>query len=308
MLYYRLSTFTETQMTSTVEIQSRRPCGRIAAVAASMLAAIALCTSAASYAAVDEAARALLPDDIKQKGTLVVAMPLDFEPFNYLDEKNEQTGLDVDMIRAIGDKLGLKVEIQRIGFASMIPGVSGGRVDAAMSAMGILPARLPLVSFVRYGHFSNGLVVRKGNPTNVRNDDACGHTIAVEKGTQPLLVWQKKSDECVAAGKAKIELLVFEGKGPQVLAVESGRAEAAGVGFATAIVAAKHSNGKLDAAPGGPVPGATVECGIAFNKQNVKLGQALEAALKSLVADGTYDKIWEKWSLSPERAPPAIFQ
>ena len=308
MLYYRLTTITENQMTSTVAIQPRRRCGRIARFAMSTLAAAALCASTASYAAVDEAARALLPDDIKQKGTLVVAMPLDFEPFNYLDEKNEQTGLDVDMIRAIGDKLGLKVDIQRIGFASMIPGVSGGRVDAAMSAMGILPARLPLVSFVRYGHFSNGLVVRKGNPTNVRNDDACGHTIAVEKGTQPLLVWQKKSDECVAAGKAKIELLVFEGKGPQVLAVESGRAEAAGVGFATAIVAAKHSNGKLDAAPGGPVPGATVECGIAFNKQNVKLGQALEAALKSLVKDGTYDKIWEKWSLSPERAPPAIFQ
>jgi len=308
MLYYRLSILTENQMTFTVEIQSRRPRGRIAAFATSMLAAVALCASAVSYAAVDEAARALLPDDIKQKGTLVVAMPLDFEPFNYLDEKNEQTGLDVDMIRAIGDKLGLKVEIQRIGFASMIPGVSGGRVDAAMSAMGILPARLPLVSFVRYGHFSNGLVVRKGNPGNVRNDDACGHVIAVEKGTQPLLVWQKKSDECVAAGKAKIELLVFEGKGPQVLAVESGRAEAAGVGFDTAIVAAKHSNGKLDAAPGGPVPGATVECGIAFNKQNVKLGQAMEAALKSLVNDGTYDKIWEKWSLSAERAPPAIFQ
>ena len=261
-----------------------------------------------SMAAVDESARAMLPDDTKQKGVLVVAMPLDFEPFNYLDEKNEQTGLDVDIIHAIGDKLGLKVDIQRIGFASMIPSVSGGRVDAAMAAMGILPARLPLVSFVRYGHFSNGLVVRKGNPTNIRNDDACGHTIAVEKGTQPLLVWQKKSDECVAAGKAKIELLVFEGKGPQVLAVESGRAEAAGVGFATGIVAAKHSNGKLDAAPGGPVPGATVECGIAFNKQNVKLGQAMEAALKSMVADGTYDKIYEKWSLGPERAPPAIVQ
>ncbi|HTP99781.1 MAG TPA: ABC transporter substrate-binding protein [Casimicrobiaceae bacterium] len=270
------------------------------------VAALALCASAAPYAAVDEAARALLPDDIRQKGVLVVAMPLDFEPFNYLDEKNEPTGLDVDMIRAIGDKLGLKVDIQRMGFAAMIPSVSGGRVDAAMSAMGILPARLPLVSFVRYGHFSNGLVVRAGNPTNVRNDDACGHVLSVEKGTQPLLVWQKKSDECVAAGKAKIELMVFEGKGPQVLAVESGRAEAAGVGFATAIVAAKHSNGKLDAAPGGPVPGATVECGIAFNKQNVKLGQAMEAALKALVKDGTYDKIWAKWQLSAERAEVAV--
>lgn len=299
-------------MTATAEIRFHLSAGRGVRSTTSLLtvtlAALALCASAVGHAATDDAARALLPDDLKQKGTLVVAMPLDFEPFNYFDEKNEQTGLDVDMIRAVGDKLGLKVDIQRTGFAAMIPGVSGGRVDAAMSAMGILPARLPLVSFVRYGHFSNGLVVRKGNPTGIRNDDACGHTIAVEKGTQPLLVWQKKSDECVAAGKAKIELLVFEGKGPQVLAVQSERAEAAGVGFATAIVAARHSDGKLDAAPGGPVPGATVECGIAFNKQNVKLGQAIEAALNSLVKDGTYDKIWEKWSLSPERAPPAVFQ
>jgi polar amino acid transport system substrate-binding protein len=275
---------------------------------AAMLAAVALSFASAAHGAVDEAARALLPDDLKQKGTLTVAMPLDFEPFNWLDEKNQPTGLDVDMIRAVGDKLGLKVDIQRMGFASMIPSVSGGRVDAAMSAMGILPARLSQVSFVRYGHFSNGLVVRKGNPTNVRNDDACGHSISVEKGTQPLLVWQKKSDECVAAGKPKIELMVFDGKGPQVLAVESGRAEAAGVGFATAIVAAKHSNGKLDAAPGGPVPGATVECGIAFNKQNAKLGQAMEAAVKALVKDGTYDQIWDKYGLSAERASPQIFQ
>jgi len=286
-------------MTTTSHVGSR---------VAAVLAALALSVASAAHAAVDEAARALLPDDLKQKGTLAVAMPLDFEPFNWLDEKNQPTGLDVDMIRAVGDKLGLKVDIQRMGFASMIPSVSGGRVDAAMSAMGILPARLSQVSFVRYGHFSNGLVVRKGNPTGVRNDDACGHSISVEKGTQPLLVWQKKSDECVAAGKPKIELMVFEGKGPQVLAVESGRAEAAGVGFATAIVAAKHSNGKLDAAPGGPVPGATVECGIAFNKQNAKLGQALEAAVKALVADGTYDKIWDKYGLSAERASPQIFQ
>jgi polar amino acid transport system substrate-binding protein len=281
---------------------------RAPSLAAVLFALLALGLGATAHAAVDAAARALLPDELKQKGTLVVAMPLDFEPFNYLDENNQQTGLDVDVIHAIGDKLGLKVDIQRIGFASMIPSVSGGRVDAAMAAMGILPARLALVSFVRYGHFSNGLVVRKGNPTHLRNDDACGHTLAVEKGTQPLIVWQKKSDECVAAGRPKIELLVFDGKGPQVLAVEAGRAEGAGVGFATAIVAAKHSNGKLEAAPGGPVPGATVECGIAFNKQNVKLGQAMEAALKALVADGTYDKIYAKWSLTPERAEPAVVQ
>jgi len=172
--------------------------------------------------------------------------------------------------------------------------------------MGILPARLSLVSFVRYGHFSNGLVVRKGNPTNVRNDDGCGARIAAEKGTQPLFLWQEIAKKCEADGKAKIEITIFDGKGPQVLAVESSRADAAAVGYATAIVAAKHSDGKLEAAPGGPVPGGTIDCGISFAKERVALGNAIEAALKVLVANGTYDKIYEKWQLGAEKATVTV--
>jgi len=267
-------------------------------------AAAALGTTA--MAAPDDAVRTLLPDDIKQKGMLVAAMPLDFEPFNYLDAQNTQTGLDVDLFNSIGEVLGVKTEIQRMGFASIVPAVKGGRVDVGMSAMGILPDRLPLVSFARYGHFSNGLIVKKGNPANVHNDQGCGARIAAEKGTQPLFLWQKIAEKCAAEGKPKPEITIFDGKGPQVLAVESGRADAAAVGYATAIVAAKHSDGKLQAAPGGPVPGGTVECGIAFAKNRDRLGEAIKAALDVLVANGTYDKIFSKWQLSEERASPAL--
>ncbi|MBV8406852.1 MAG: transporter substrate-binding domain-containing protein, partial [Alphaproteobacteria bacterium] len=151
-----------------------------------ILAGAGMLFGTATWAAPDEAARKLLPDDIKQKGVLTAAMPLDFEPFNYLDAQNAQVGLDVDLFNAISEVLGVKTEIQRMGFASIVPAVKGGRVDVGMSAMGILPARLPLVSFVRYGHFSNGLIVKKGNPANVRNDQGCGARIAAEKGTQPL--------------------------------------------------------------------------------------------------------------------------
>ena len=69
-------------MTTTSHVGSR---------VAAVLAALALSVASAAHAAVDEAARALLPDDLKQKGTLAVAMPLDFEPFNWLDEKNQPT-------------------------------------------------------------------------------------------------------------------------------------------------------------------------------------------------------------------------
>ncbi|MBV8935963.1 MAG: transporter substrate-binding domain-containing protein, partial [Alphaproteobacteria bacterium] len=95
--------------------------------------------------AVDEPARKLLPEEILQKGVLVAAMPLDFEPYNFLDEKGQQVGLDVELFRAIADTLGLKPEIQRLAFASIIPAVSGGRVDAGMSVMGILDQRLKQV-------------------------------------------------------------------------------------------------------------------------------------------------------------------
>jgi polar amino acid transport system substrate-binding protein len=270
--------------------------------------AVALIAGGAEAASVDAKARALLPEDLRAKGVLTAAMPLDFEPYNYLDEKNEQVGLDVEVFRSVAEVLGLKPDIQRLGFASIIPAVSGGRVDIGMSSMGILDQRLKQISFVRYALLTNGLIVRKGNPANVSNQDACGHSIAVEKGTQPVFVWEAKAKECTAAGKKPIELSVFDGKGPQVLAVETGRADAAGVSYATAIVAAKHSNGKLEAAPGGPVPSASVDAGIGFKKENRQLGQAVEAALKVLVADGTYRKIFAKLGLDGVAATPAIVE
>jgi polar amino acid transport system substrate-binding protein len=254
------------------------------------------------------AARGLLPADIKQRGVLKAAMPLDFEPYNFLDDKNQQVGFDVEIFTAVADVLGVKPEIERLGFASIIPAVSGGRVDVGMSVMGILEARRKQVSFTRYALLANGLIVRKGNPTGIKNNDACGHSIAVEKGTQPVFVWEDISKKCEASGKPAIQLSVFDGKGPQVLAVEAGRAEAAGVSYATAIVAAKHSNGKLEPAPGGPVPGATVDAGIAFKKDNLQLGKAIEAALKVIVADGRYAKIMNAWALDGTAADPEIFE
>src|SRR5260221_8999382 len=76
-------------------------------------------SSGAAAASVDEAARALLPAELRAKGVLTAAMPLDFEPYNFLDDKNEQVGVDVEVFRSIAEVLGLKAEIQRLGFASV---------------------------------------------------------------------------------------------------------------------------------------------------------------------------------------------
>ena len=63
-------------MTAIPDTSSRLRPGRGARLATSLVAALALCVTTLTQAAVDDAARALLPDDLKQKGTLVAAMHL----------------------------------------------------------------------------------------------------------------------------------------------------------------------------------------------------------------------------------------
>jgi polar amino acid transport system substrate-binding protein len=187
-----------------------------------LAAGAAMVFASGAMAAPDEAARKLLPDDIKQKGLLIAAMPLDFEPFNYLDAQNAQMGLDVDLFNAIGDVLGLKTEIQRMGFASIVLAVKGGAracwdVGDGHSR-GAPAARLCCA----LRPFQQRPDREEGQPGQRPQRPGCGAKIAAEKGTQPPFLWQKIADKCAADGKPKPEITIFDGKGPQVLAVRSG--------------------------------------------------------------------------------------
>jgi polar amino acid transport system substrate-binding protein len=120
-----------------------------AGISAVVLATMMAISAAPAMATTDAAARALLPQGVRDVGVLTAGMPLDYEPYNFMGADSKPTGLDVDIFNGIAETLGLKPQISRMGFASIIPAVSGGRVQVGMSGIGILPARLKVVSFVR---------------------------------------------------------------------------------------------------------------------------------------------------------------
>ena len=101
------------------------------------LAATVLLNGFPAAKALDEASRNLLPQLLRDKGALTAGLPLDFEPWNYLDDKNEQVGLDIDVFRAVADVLGLKPEVMRLGFASIIPAITGGRGTLIGTLIGV---------------------------------------------------------------------------------------------------------------------------------------------------------------------------
>jgi len=259
-------------------------------------------TNSAASGGLDAAAHNMLPASIKQSGVIHDGSGLDFPPYDLTSADGTPQGIDVDLAHALEPVLGVKFVWVHQGFASLIPSVQSGRLDVGWESMAILPSRLQSVSFVRYLVLQNGLVVKAGNPTNVSTQDVCGHTIGLEAGAEEIQLYQQKNADCTAAGKTAIKTQVFPSEATQILAVESGQVEAAGVGYATAAYIAQTSNGKLAAAPGGPVSGGDVDAGIAINKSNTQLGNALVAALKDIKANGAYQKVLQKWGVSQSGA------
>jgi len=124
-------------------------------------------------------------ESIKEKGVLVVGTSADYPPFEYTDEKGEYVGFDMDLIRAVGEKLGVKVEIQDMSFESLTQAVKDGKIDAAIACMSATPERLKEVDFTKpYYLTKDAVLVRKDSTLSIgKLEDVYTFKIGVQTGT-----------------------------------------------------------------------------------------------------------------------------
>ena len=91
--------------------------------------------------------RYVSPDNAdRSNGTLIVATNAAFEPYEYI-ENNEYMGIDMDMANAIGDILGMEVEIENIEFDAIITAVQSGKADIGIAGMTVTEERLKNIDF-----------------------------------------------------------------------------------------------------------------------------------------------------------------
>ena len=81
---------------------------------------------AATDVTVDKAAAALLPDDVKESGELLIGSSLGYPPNDFLTADGTPTGWSVNLISAVAEKLGLEPKFEKTPFASIIPKVQEG--------------------------------------------------------------------------------------------------------------------------------------------------------------------------------------
>jgi polar amino acid transport system substrate-binding protein len=279
------------------------------AVAAGLTAA---CASSGSrprppvaVGAVDPAARALLPPDIAALGTLRIAMDPTYPPDEFAQPDGGIGGMDVDLVRAVGAKLGLTVVLVPVPFHAILAGVQQGKYDMGVSSITDTTRREELGDFVTYFQAGSSLLVRGGNPLTLYPDDEslCGHRVAAQEGTvevDPVL--SSRSAQCVADGLRPITPVVVAAEADSRAAVLSGRAEAMVEDAPIALYETAHSDGLLQIA-GEQIDKAPY--GFALAKEDKPMDDAILRAMQDLIDDGEYATILFHWGLTAGRVPAA---
>ena len=212
-----------------------------------------------------------------------VATDATFPPFEYT-ENGKRTGFDVELIEAIGKVLNKKIEWTEIDFKGLIPGILSKRFDVAASAIYITDERKKVVAFSD-PYYPGGLVImtRKGDTRIQSADDLKGKKVTVQVGTKSVGFLK---DNIPGAERIEVE------KNQEMFQlVEVGRADAAVTGKPAAKVYAR-TRGTLQVVE----KQLTVEeYGFAIAKEQPELVKQFNDALKKLKADGTYQKLVDKY-------------
>ncbi len=249
--------------------------------------------------AIDEAAAALLPDEFKDG--ISVASDIPYAPMELFDENDNVTGFDYDLSVAIGQKLGVELSFEDQDWDGIIPSLQSGAHDIIMSGMNDTLERQQVLDFVDYFSAGFAVVVAEGNPEGIANfADLCGKTVAIQTATAQIdLINAVNADVCSDA----IAVLEFPDDNAAQNAIRAGKA-VAGVndGQVAAYTAQTAGEGKyfdLVAPTDSPEGYTSALTGVGVLKANTGLTAAIQAAIQSLIDDGTYAELLAKWNLSP---------
>jgi polar amino acid transport system substrate-binding protein len=241
----------------------------------------------------DDKLAAMVPDEYKADGKLVWGQDQSYPPNEFV-EGTTAVGMDVDLGKAIGQKLGLDVQFENAAFSGIIAGLAANKYEGAMSSFTLNEERLQQVDMVSYFSAGSSLATLKGNPDKLSLDDLCGKNIAVQQGTVQVDDLTARSEKCKTSGKTEITLQQFQNQTDVNLALTSKRTQGMLADSPVVDYAIKQTNGQLEQV--GQVYD-TAPYGLALPKGKGQYGQAVQGAVQALIDDGTYKKILAKWGV-----------
>lgn len=251
----------------------------------------------------DEAVAALVPETVSKDDKLTVGDNIYYAPAEfYAEDGKTPQGYDIDLAKALAKKMGLEADIQQAEFAAIIPGI-GSKYEVGIASFTISPERLEVVDMIQYFEDGDTWSVAKGNPKGFDSAKKCGKAIGVQTGTwqdELLTAANEAGGECE---KDPITLQRFDTQSQVTTTLAGGQVDAMFSDNSVAEYAAKITEGATEIF-GEPTDMAGR--GIAVSKKDPALTKATQAALQSLIDDGTLAKIFKTWGITTGVSTEAV--
>ncbi len=216
-------------------------------------------------------------------GVLTVGTNAAFPPFEYLGDDGEPDGFDIALIEAIGEKLGVTVEVMDMEFDSLCTSV-GNRIDVAIAGMTVDPEREQTVTFSdNYYKAIQNVLVAADNTEITDMASLEGKAIGVQQGTTGDMI---ATDEIPNAEVKRYNTFALA-----VEDLKNGNLDAVIIDQNPAEVFAAENEGVLTLLGAENFGFADEYYAIACPKDDSALVASVNAALAELQADGTFDQL-----------------
>jgi ABC-type amino acid transport substrate-binding protein len=222
-------------------------------------------------------------EKIKARGKLLAGVKFDTPPFGFLDEKNQPAGFDIDLVRKIGEHIGVPVELVKVTSPTRIPMLVSGNVDLVAASMTHTRERDKTIDFsITYYTGAQSLLVPKSSSiTGLRDLD--GKQVAVQQATT------LEKNLAQAAPKAKI--IAFKDYNSAWLALAQGRADALTGSLNILQGFAKNNDGfKIVGERFSLEP-----FGVGVRQGDSALRDEINFTIQDLWSSGQYAELYRKW-------------
>jgi len=213
-------------------------------------------------------------------------------PQQFVDDKGELQGLNVDLAKEIAKRICIEPVFLRMDFPPMIPGLRGGRFDTINTGLFWTEERSKMLYLVPYAQQAISIYTDPSSSLKLTSfEDLAGRTVGVEAATYTERKAREFSAEMEKKGLKPIEFRTFATVTATSAALRAGQLEAALNINETANALAEKGIAKIWVRD-------LAGTDITFAFRDKLLAQAAADALNAIRADGTYDKLFDKFGMT----------
>jgi ABC-type amino acid transport substrate-binding protein len=225
---------------------------------------------------------------IKARGQLVAATSGNLPPVTYLNDKNELVGYDIEVGRFIAKHVGVKLDLVRLDWKGILPGLQTGRFDAVFSNVNITPERKETFDYSIPYSRSAVVVVSRGNVNDIQSPaDLKGRAVGAISGGMDGEIPAKAIEKEHGAFKT---FKGYAGYAEMFADMEIGRIEAA---VAPDTAAANFIKDKPGVAKIVGKPYVVRYVGVPMQKPSPQLKEKVDEAIRLMRKEGLLDR-WAK--------------